>query len=526
MNITWWWQKSKLVNKPTETELKLWATSEWIEYQAWIFHHSFLTLHGWQQLRNEALSWQDRPFFSIITPVFNTNPSYLRECIYSLQTQAYLHWEMCLVDDGSQNVETLNCLQNLVASDSRLRLHHFQNNQGICKATNKAIEMANGDYIAFLDHDDRLAPNALYAVANAIRKQQQTDILYSDRDLISPKGLRFMHLFKPGWSPETLYSTNYSCHFTVYKRDLIEQIGPLDDETEGSQDHDLILRATQFNPKVQHIPQVLYHWRQHEQSVALQHDAKTYAYEAAMKSIRKNLKQSHIQGTVEEIPSLWRGNYRVRLKSVPEEQYTILTLSSFEDYANQVNQKFEQNQNADYLMILSSNIQEIENQAIAELVSWLQIEKVGIVTGKIIDKQGNILHAGLVQRPTGIPLAIYAGFPEDTPGYMAMTKIVRNVSSPHPACCVLKRSLWQDLNGLNTDYTGPHALLDFALRSLNIGKRIVYNPFACFTAIDLELDWPDEQYFAQQWASWLEQGDPYYNPYLTLKLNDMGLEIS
>ncbi|MBE9561880.1 MAG: glycosyltransferase [Proteobacteria bacterium] len=524
MNITKWWKKSKVIHKPTETELKLWATSEWVEYQAWIFHHSFLTLHDWQQLYNETSSWRGRPFFSIITPVFNTNPNYLRECIYSLQTQAYPDWEMCLVDDGSQNADTLNCLKSLVAADARLHLYRFENNQGICKATNKAISMANGDYIAFLDHDDRLAPNALYAVADVIRKQQQTDIIYSDRDLISPKGLRFMHLFKPGWSPETLFSTNYSCHFTVYRRSLIQQIGPLDIETEGSQDHDLILRATQFNPQVQHIPQILYHWRQHEQSVALQHDAKIYAYDAAIKSIYKSLKQSNIQGTVEEIPSLWRGNYRVRLNYNSKNSYTVLTLNSADNYANHVNQAFEQNQDCDYLVILGSNIQP-EDKIIIELVSWLQIDTVGIVTGKVIDEQGNILHAGLVQRPTGIPLATYAGFPEDTPGYMATTKIVRNVSSPHPMCCALKRSLWQDLNSLNPDYNGPHAILDFALRGLNIGKRIVYNPFALFTATELQLNWPDENLFAEQWHSWLEKGDPYYNPYLTLDLNDMGLKM-
>ncbi|MDM8569152.1 glycosyltransferase [Thiotrichales bacterium HSG1] len=518
---THWWKKSKLINKPTEAELRLWATSEWIEYQAWIFHHSFLTLHDWQRLHDEALSWPKLPLFTIVTPVFNINPDYLHECIYSVQTQAYPNWEMCLVDDGSDKVETKKYLKSVV-KDPRLHLHTFPNNQGICRATNKAIAMANGDFIVFLDHDDRLATDALYWVAKTLQKHPTTDIIYSDRDELSPNGLRFMHLFKPDWSPETLFSGNYLFHMMVYRRTFLEQLQGVQIGKEGSQDYDLILRAAEKSPQVQHIHKVLYHWRQHEQSVSMEHNAKEYAYIAGLQALQDSLTRRGLKAKVSENKQLWRGHYQVTFESLSDD-YQILQLNSLQNYAIQINQAFV---NCDQsLVILGPNVEAINIESITELVSWLQIEDVGIVTGKIIDKQGNILHAGLVQQPTGIPMAVYAGFPEDTPGYMAATKIVRNVSSPHPSCCVLKHSLWQDLNGLDTDYIGSHALLDFALRSLNIGKRIVYNPFARFTAIDLQLDWPDEQYFAKQWHDWLERGDPYYNPYLTLKLNDMGLEV-
>lgn len=529
----WFSRKSEnlsiLIDTPTESELKHWACSEWIEYQAWLFHYGFLTLHGWQQLRDNSLAWPYCPRVSIITPVFNTPPAYLRECIYSVQTQAYPNWEMCLVDDGSDNPNTLECLQALVVDDPRLHLHHFAQNQGICHATNQALAMAGGEYVAFLDHDDRLAPDALYYVVETLQTHPDTDMLYSDRDLISPQGLRFMHLFKPDWSPETLFSTNYTCHFTVYRRTLIQQIGGIDAESEGSQDHDLVLRVAELNPVVQHIPKILYHWRQHEQSVAMRHDAKEYAYQAAMQAISKTLARRGIQGKVAEIPNLWRGNYRVHLSTPSQASYRVLYLNTLHDYAIQVNQAFERDTDNDYLILLGAGVQAIDNEALSELVSWLQISAVGIVTGKVLDSQGHLLHAGLVQRSNGIPLAVYMGFPENTPGYMAMTAIVRNLSTPHPACCVIARHLWQRLEGLNPDYQGPHALLDFALRALTSGTRIVYTPFARFQASDWQSPdiWPevDRQRFVEQWATWLKQGEPYYSPYLTLELADMGLNL-
>ncbi|MDM8561328.1 glycosyltransferase [Candidatus Parabeggiatoa sp. HSG14] len=522
-------RKSKKVNLyiPTEVDLRRWACSEWIEYQAWLFHYGFLTLYDWQQLRNNALSWQSRPLISIVSPVFNTHPTHLRECIYSVQTQAYPNWEMCLVDDGSDSPATIECLQALIAEDPRLHLHCSPSNQGICHATNKALAMARGEYIAFLDHDDRLAPDALYHVVETIRNHSDTHIIYSDRDSLSPQGTRFMHLFKPNWSPETLLSGNYLFHLVVYRRDLLEQLGGVRVGLEGSQDYDLILRATDKELQVQHIPKVLYHWRQHKQSVSMEQNAKEYVYTAGMQALQETLERRGLKGNINENNELWRGHYQIHLLPSTN-SYQVLCLSTSHNYAVQINQTFEGNTNIDYLVILGANVQ-ATNEALTELISWLRITAVGMVTGKVLDKQGHLLHAGLVQRPNGIPLSVYAGFPENTPGYMAVTTIVRNVSSPHPACCVIKRNLWQRLGGLNIDYCGYHALLDFSLRSLNSGTRIVYTPFARFVANDWQPsdEWPetDRQRFVEQWATWLNQGDPYYNPYLTLEMVDMGLNL-
>lgn len=522
-------QTDLLIHRPTEVDLKRWATSEWIEYQAWLFHYGFLTLHDWQQLRDEVLSWQQRPLISIITPLFNTYPAYLRECIHSVQSQAYPDWEMCLIDDGSDNPASLECLRQLVATDPRLRVQYFLQNQGICHATNQALTMARGEYIAFLDHDDRLAPDALYQVIKTVRNHPDADIIYSDRDTLSPKGFRFMHLFKPDWSPETLLSGNYLFHLMVYRREFIQQLDGVRMGLDGSQDYDLILRAAECQPQVQHVRKVLYHWRMHKQSVAMEHNVKEYAYTAGVQALQETLKRRGLSGQVAENDKLWRGHYRVRLVPPPADHYQVLYLKTWQDYAVQINQFFENDTKSDYLVILGPGIQPLNSEALPELVSWLQIAEVGLVTGKVLDTQGQLLHAGLVQRPNGIPLAVYAGFAEDTPGYMAVTAIVRNLSTPHPACCVLKRQLWHRLNGLDSDYFGPYALLDFALRALTSGTRIVYTPFARFMATDWQIpeQWSetDRQRFVEQWATWLNQGDPYYSPYLTLELADMGLNL-
>lgn len=508
---------------PQEVELKRWSSSQWTEYQAWLFHHAFISLHDWHQLRKEAVQSVHKPFFSLITPVYNTPLKLLFECIYSVQTQAYPHWELCLVDDGSSHTATLALLEAMALDDARLRVLHLEHNQGICGATNAGIAMAQGDYVGFLDHDDRLAPNALFAMAQQICQQPDVQVLYSDRDLLSPKNLRFMHLFKPGWSPETLLSGNYLFHLLVYRRDLLTQLEGVRSDFEGSQDYDLILRAADRPLQVAHIPQVLYQWRQHENSVALEHNSKAYAYEAGIRALQETLQRRDLQGEVSENPHLWRGNYRVKLRD-PERPVQILRWSSTEHCQADIAQaQLHPDQD---IVILGEDVQAMDEDSVMELSRWLQIEGVGLATGKLLHGE-HLVHAGLVQRPSGEPLALYAGHHESNPGYMAVTASVRNVSSVHPACCVIRHSLWQQLGGLNPDYQGPHALLDFSLRALQAGFRVVYTPFARFQTAAPHSHWleADQQRFAATWKEWLAKGDPYYNPWLSLKANDMGLAL-
>jgi O-antigen biosynthesis protein len=507
---------------PTEQQLRQWAKSEWLEYQAWLFQHSFITLTEWRELKSISKSWKYAPLISIVTPVYNTPAFYLKECLESVQFQAYPFWEMCLVDDGSSNLETLEILKTYCQLDKRFKLFHFEQNQGICGATNQAIQMALGDYIAFLDHDDRLAPDALFYVAEKILTDQSIDVIYTDRDMISPQNKRFMHLFKPDWSPETLLSGNYLFHLVVYKRQLVNQLGGLRKAFEGSQDFDLILRASDNpNLKVSHIPKVLYHWRQHAQSVALEHEVKKYMFHSGISALEETLQRRNLKGIVSENPQLWRGNYQITLNSINSCGYQIIKITNLEKYVETLlNTLLEK----EIIVILSDTLK-YEEKNLDKLVSWLQMPNIAMTTGKIINND-KIIHAGLVQCSNGIPLNLYEGHPTSTAGYMAVTMSVRNVSTPHPFCCAIKTEiLKQHLENLK-HYQSGFSIFEIALNLLQQNQRVIYMPFAIFETDQHINDWqmPDRELFVNRWKSWLENGDPFYNKNLTLKINDMGLE--
>jgi O-antigen biosynthesis protein len=523
----WSFLHQKNTTSPSEAELRLWASSEWIEYQAWLFHHAFISLNDWQQRHQRDLRLKSPLHFSIITPVYNTQATQLRECLYSVMTQTYPYWELCLVDDGSNAPETLELLHDVCPTDTRLRLHTLPHNQGICAATNQALAMAQGDYVAFLDHDDRLAPHALSCVAELLQSDTTIDVVYSDRDMLSPSNLRFMHLFKPDWSPETLLSGNYLFHLLVYRRSLLQQLGGVRPEFEGSQDYDLILRAADSGAHIRHLAQILYHWRQHPQSVSFAHESKTYAYHAGLRALQESLQRRGLRGTVEENSALWRGNYRVRLEALPPQRYRIIHAQSWQHWDDSDNLRCAA-ENDEWLILLGPGVQALDADSIAELSAWLALPEIMAVTGKVINEQGNLCHAGLVMRGAEVPLSLYHDHPENTYGYMAATASLRNVSLPHPACCALKSGMLQE--GINDAHArglrGAYALLHAILKSTTPQRRVVYNPHARFCATagwQWPQQWPQAQHFCDIWQAWTN--DPYYNPYLTTHLEDMGLDM-
>ncbi len=523
-----------LIDEDTFAHLLLaWSRSCWADYDRWLVKHALNSLPEWHRQRVEASSWRNRPSISLLTPVFNTDPVQLAECIDSVRYQTYPDWELCLVDDGSTRPDTLAAMEQLGRKDRRIRIERQPGNSGICAATNAALSMARGAYIAFLDHDDRLTPDALFHIAATLRQDPDTDIVYSDKDMVSEQGQRFMHLFKPDWSPETLLSGNYLFHVMVYRRSLLERLGGLDARYEGSQDYDLILRASDHGrTNVKHIPRVLYSWRQHVRSVSLNTDDKDYAFSSGLRALTDTLTRRGLDGMVEEIPHLWRGNYRIRLRPPAALRAKVFRLPeeiSCDGYGKHVSSLIAST--TEEILILLGKDLDPDDDAIEELLSWFAIEEIGMVTGKVIDCDGRIQHAGLVQRPQGQPLSLFQGFPESEPGYMAVTSIARNVSMPHPYCVAIRRKFLQSLGGLSEDYDGPQALQDLALRGLIAGHRYIYNPFSRFRNGTIWADneiWPeiDRQRFVSKWHSHLLAGDPYYNPHLSLDHLDMRLALS
>ncbi|SLM29979.1 putative glycosyl transferase (Group 2 family protein) [Desulfamplus magnetovallimortis] len=522
---------------PDDRLLKFWASSEWAEYQAWIFHNDFITCDDWKEMRKRAVSFKAKPLISVITPTYNTDTEMLLECIRSVQSQAYPFWEMCIADDGSTSSETLELLRETAAFDPRIKVSFLPENHGICHATNNAIGMASGEYLAFLDHDDRISPAAFYYVADALNHNYSLDVIYSDRDMLSTRGLRFMHLFKPGWSPELLFSMNYICHLMVYKKSLVDMVGGVHEEFEGSQDYDLVLRVMEKTKNVHHISRVLYHWRQSEQSVALNHNVKDYAYKAGVKALEHALKRRNLNGTVQEISTLWRGHYRVQLDGPSSDDISVHYIENdfpLDQYVTRVNKEFSaSSKKRPFLLFVGQGLTASDAMAAyKEMASWLQVEGVGIVTGKIVDAKKRIVHAGMVQKSDGVPLFTYEGADASVPGYIAATAVVRNVSAPHPWCFAVRRDVWDSLGGFARGYIGPHAVIDFSLRAEKQGYRTVFTPFADFLdpceSIVPASSWPQEDvvHFLRKWQARLTNGDLYYNKNLTLKLEDMGLDYS
>lgn len=259
-----------------------------------------------------------RTAFSILTPVFNPPREAFEHCVDSVLGQSYPHWEWLLVDDSSTDRWIRARLNRLARKDGRIRVLHRDTNGGISKASNDALGMAKGDYVVLLDHDDELTENALAVMNHQICLDPDVDFLYSDEDKISDDQVCFGRFNKPSWSPERLLCQNYCCHLSVIRSSLIRDIGGFRSEVDGSQDHDLLLRISETNPKVVHVPEVLYHWRASQSSTAMNVSAKPYALVAARRAVSEAMERRGILGEVTSTP---HGYHRV--KRVPRDLPTV-----------------------------------------------------------------------------------------------------------------------------------------------------------------------------------------------------------
>ena len=264
------------------------------------------------EARTRLATADRRPLLSIVVPTYETPARLLRACLDSVLTQTYDRWELCVADDGSRSPDVRRVLDEYARRDSRVKVKLLGENGGIARASNAALDLAAGEYVGFLDHDDVLAPFALAEVVIHLNERPETDVLYSDEDRLDMQGRRVMPFFKPAWSPELLRSVNYVCHFLVVRRALLEAVGRLRTGFDGSQDYDLILRLAERTDKVEHIARILYHWRATPTSAAQRIANKPTASDAGMRALREHLARSGEAGTVEAPePTHYRVRYRV-----------------------------------------------------------------------------------------------------------------------------------------------------------------------------------------------------------------------
>jgi GT2 family glycosyltransferase len=544
------------------------------EYQKWFEQHR-ASAPDLQRMRDEARTFGSRPLISIITPVFDTPVQWLAEAVNSVLAQAYENWELLLVDDGSTDADLLRVLPRLAARDGRIVLRALPEHGGISAASNNGLAAARGEWVAFLDHDDMLEPDALFQNVRLLQENPNLDLIYSDEDKITQQSFG-APMLKPEWSPDFFLSCNYLCHLIFLRRQLISDVGGFRSAFDGSQDYDLLLRVIERTQRVGHIPRVLYHWRRSEASSAVSVRQKPGQLEASRRAIEDHLKR---RGEQCHVSVDWRTHaFRIRRELSEERKITIIivnrheqeslercveSLTSKTDYPNyeilivqsdkspQIpahgsgfphrrlnlsgvtgysaarNSAIDQT-DAPWVLFLDDRIEVIEPQWLTYMAEHVQRLEVGAIGARLLNQRGTVEHAGIVVGVNGIAQSAFHGFPAEHPGVNRQLQIVRNYSAVSGACMLTRREVFKQAGGFDERLSGTLADVDLCLKMRRAGYLIIYTPFAKLywhkTQPD-KLDDSTQAIVRQQWADVLGR-DPYYNPNLSREHADFSLQLS
>ena len=513
----------------------------------------------------QAPSPDTRPLISILTPVHDPEPRFLELLLEQMHAQSFNDWELCLVDDCSKDHRVHAILEAAITADPRIRLHRRTEAGGISVATNDALRMASGAYVALLDHDDMLAAHALQVVADRIASDPSVDMLYSDEDLITPSGQRFAPYRKPDWAPDTLRSQMYTCHLGVYRRDLALDVGGFRPEFDGSQDYDFVLRMTERTQRIRHVPQVLYHWRVHEQSASSGPDAKPYAYDAARRALQAHLDRTGVHGVVElgEPLSTYRVNYEsgrdaaveivlpvasvfdersgsaqlVRALAVGGHERWQMVLAGPEHDAQRWGKALRdagltsdrmrtavseapvgaafghavRSSQAHHMLFLDDAVAAVKEDWLRALLGVSSQPGVGAVGAKVLTPDGRVEHAGVVVG-RGLPLPVYHGAVSDEIGHLGTLRTTVNRSAV-AGVVMAPRSAINRLQGLSESLRSI-AIVDYCLRACETGLRIVWTPDALVMLASAGVSgWNDLAAlaaFRERWEHRIHI-DPFYN---------------
>ncbi len=518
------------------------------------------------------------PRFSIVTPVYETPVDVLWEMLESVRGQSFGDWELCLVDDASDSQEHLRILQLAAGEEPRIRLGFRAENGGIVAASNDALEMARGQFVALLDHDDKLHPDALLLVDEAIREHAEVDYLYTDEDKIDEQGRHSAPFLKPDWSPERMRTQMYTCHLSVFRRSLLEAVGGFDAEFEGAQDWDLVLKVTEQAREVVHVPRVLYHWRSIATSAAAGEEVKPWAFEAGRKAIQSHCGRIgfparvdrdpedpgvyHLEPELESEPLVsivipTRGTVReIRYQQVPlvsncvrsivgrstYENYEIVVVADrataapvleelrsacgerlqLVDFERPFNFSAKINAGAvrgegEHLLLLNDDIEITTPNWIERMVMYSQLPHVGAVGGRLLLEDGRLQHGG-VAFEGGLPGHPYYGWAGDAPGYGNALKVARNTLAVTGACLMTRRELFERAGGFSVSYPVNYNDVDYCLKLGSEGLRVVYDPDLVMYHFESSSRSPEVEEWEKNTllSRWSSHTipDPYSNPYL------------
>lgn len=526
----------------------------------WLSLNGSLKLNERENILRQISELRHNPLISIITPVYNVDERWLRIAIESVLKQLYTNWELCIADDCSSLPHIRKILLEYAAKDKRVKIVFREKNGHISAASNSALEIANGEFTALLDHDDELTEDALFYVAKEINDFPTSDMIYSDEDVIDDNGYRHTPKFKPDWSKDLFYSVNYVTHFAVYRTKILAKIGGFRVGFEGSQDYDLALRVIEeiSEENIRHIPRILYHWRAIRGSVAFSPDEKPYAHERAREAIRSHFQRCGIRANVEQsLYNLHRTRYTlpenkprislILLTDKPESKnYEGLDLLKQTDYENLeiVSALKSDNEAAAFnfatsecsgeiLCFVDANLHALTSEWLIEMAGFTIQQEIGVVGAKLLYADGSIIGGGFILGGKKLVNSAHQGFPADVSGNMGRNQLVGNFSAVSISCMMVRREVFDSVGGFDSANL-PNRLydVDFCLRLRKLGYRIVFTPFAELMKtgknIKLNLEKPPSAkemlYFSEKWREVIER-DPFNNPNLSKKDASFSIDI-
>lgn len=538
---------------------------------------------------------------SILVPLYNTPEPFLKDMIESVLNQTYQNWELCLADGSDAGHEEVGRIcREYMQKDGRIVYHKLLKNEGISGNTNECLKLATGEYIGLFDHDDILHPSTLYEYVKAIN-EQDADYIYCDETTFKNGDINkmlTMH-FKPDYAVDNLRANNYICHFSVFSKKLLEGEDLFRSQFDGSQDHDMILRMTDRAKHIVHIPRLLYYWRCHEGSVASGIDAKPYVVAAAKGAVADHLKRhgfTHFQITsTRAFETIFKIRYEIIgdpmisivipnkdhvadlkrcitsiLEKSTYENYEIVVVencsetkeifdyyASLKEYDNirvvtckmpegqsgfnysAVNNFGVRQTKGDYILLLNNDTEVITVNWMEELLMYAQREDVGAAGAKLYYGNKTIQHAGVVLQLGAHRTAGHShyGQSRENLGYMGRLCYAQNVSAVTGACLLVKKSLFEEVGGLDEGFAISLNDVDFCLKLREKGLLNVFTPFAelyHYESVSRGLDDSGERaerynreaaQFRKKWKTVLEKGDPYYNPNFSLDRSDFALRV-
>jgi GT2 family glycosyltransferase/SAM-dependent methyltransferase len=531
------------------------------EYEKWLVG-SAPTGRDLARMRELSREFASRPLVSIVMPAYNSDESWLREAIQSVREQAYENWELCIAEDCSPDPRVREVLQEEASFDSRVKLVFREQNGGIAQASNSALEIATGDWVGLLDHDDLLQPHALYRMVEQINAEPDADLIYSDEDKLFPDGRRGMPFFKPDWSPDLLTSINYVCHFTVIRKSVLDAVGGFRAGYDGSQDHELFLRITDGGARVSHVPDILYTWRMLPGSSALNPDAKPRAAVARRQAIEESVQRRGLSATVERAAQPGWYHVRYPLRGTPRVSIIIPTrdrvdllracvesiqqVSTYRDVRvviidndSRDPQTLEYLRNPDFtviphpgnfnyaaimnhgvraldplpdehLLFLNNDMEVRTPDWVEAMLEQSQRPEVGAVGCRLLYPDGTPQHEGVVIGMGGTANNI------DFSGYFGLGLLVRDVGAVTGAAMMMRRSTFEEIDGFDETLRVAFNDVDLCMRLRQHGYRVVYTPLAELLHFESASrgrmhPFEDEARFAERWGSGDDLTDPFGN---------------